>query len=122
MATLKIFNRLLFRPNLCAAFRKNISTVKRGRSFLSFNNHTSSFKSKNTGLLSTSLSFSRVCGCGMHNSISEGILLSIVLFKCAEHLQCYSFIIFSGFCHVSLISIETRGRYISTLHNKTPRT
>ena len=86
MATLKIFNRLLFRPNLCAAFRKNISTVKRGRSFLSFNNHTSSLKSKNTGLLSTSLSFSRVCGCGMHNSISEGILLSIVLFKCAEHL------------------------------------
>ena len=85
MATLKIFNRLLLRPNLCATFLKNISTVKRGRSFLSFN-HTSSLKSKNTGLLSTSLSFSRVCGCGMHNSISEGILLSIVLFKCAEHL------------------------------------
>ena len=86
MASLKTFNRLLFRPNLRAAFRKNISTVKRGHSILSFNSHVLSLRSKNSGLLSASLSFSRVCGCGMHNHISEGILLSIVLFKCVEHI------------------------------------
>ena len=65
MASLKVFTRLFAKQNL-RAFQRNVSIVKRGRSFLSFNSSSLALRNK-TGLLS----FSRVCGCGMHN-ISEG--------------------------------------------------
>ena len=74
MASLKIFNRLILRKNLCGILRKNISTVK--RSFFNVGNPTPSFQSRAGLLASTSLSFSRVCGCGVHNHISEGIHLN----------------------------------------------
>ncbi|XP_028400392.1 complement component 1 Q subcomponent-binding protein, mitochondrial-like [Dendronephthya gigantea] len=70
MASFKVFNRLIPRKNFCSIFRKNISTVK--RSILYVGNTAPSFQNRAGLLASTSLSFSRVCGCGMHNHISEG--------------------------------------------------
>ena len=80
MASLRLINRIIPSRSF-SCVRKTITSAatrwKKSRSFMSF------VPRGRNGYLPSSLSFSRVCGCGIHNAISEGIAAVLMYFSSA---------------------------------------